>query len=108
MRRPPPWAPECSLDDLAATGIAPVISSLSPTLTYQVRAGRLDRERLPLAATADADARWLYWFVDDRFIGKSASDEPLLWTPTIGSHDVLAVDDLGRSDAVTLLVAMVP
>jgi penicillin-binding protein 1C len=104
VRRPPPWAPECTNELRAGTGIAPRISSLSPRLSYVLRADRLDEERLPLAAAADADAGWLYWFVDDRFVGKAPSGEPLLWPPGSGIHDILVVDDLGRSDSMRVTV----
>jgi penicillin-binding protein 1C len=69
-----------------------------------LRADRIDEERLPLAAAADADADWLYWFVDDRYVGKVRSGEPLLWPPGSGTHDILVVDDLGRSDSMRVSV----
>ncbi len=104
VRRPPPWAPECEPGLRAGTGIAPRISSLSPHLRYVLRAERIDEERLPLAAASDADAEWLYWFVDDRYVGKAPSGESLLWPPGSGLHDVLVVDDLGRSDFMRVSV----
>jgi penicillin-binding protein 1C len=104
VRRPPPWAPGCDADLREGSGTPPRIASLSPHLTYVLRADRIDEERLPLAAAADADADWLYWFVDDRYVGKVRSGEPLLWPPGSGTHDILVVDDLGRSDSMRVSV----
>ena len=108
IRRPPPWAAGCALRLRATTGTAPQITSPSSRLTYHVRLGSVDDERLPLTATTDAGVRSLYWFVGDRFIARVDRDEPLLWTPEVGRHDVVAVDDLGRSASTTLTVRLAP
>lgn len=104
IRQPPPWAAECSLDLQAATGMSPQITSPSARVTYHVRPERIDEERMPLTATTDGDVEWLYWFVNDSFIAKVRRDEPLLWQPKIGDYDILAVDDLGRSNSRRLQV----
>ena len=103
VRQPPPWSPDCSLAVLVNAGNAPEIRSLSEHLTYQLRPGRTDA--LALHASTDADVRWLYWFVDDNFIGRAAAGEPLLWHPASGDYRILAVDDLGRSDSIDLTIA---
>ncbi len=107
IRRPPKWASDCSLDLQAATGAAPEITSPSAGLTYQVRADKIRDQRLPLTATTDGDAKWLYWFANDSFIAKVRSDEPLFWKPGAGTYDMLAVDDLGRSHSRQLSVMAV-
>lgn len=106
-RQPPPWAEGCSLDLQAANGVSPNITSPSERLTYQVRSDRIEKERLPLMATADGDVQWLYWFANDTFIAKVPRDEPLFWSPDIGSYDMLVVDDLGRSHSRSLSVKVV-
>ncbi len=103
VRQPPPWSADCELAVLANTGNAPHIRSLSEHLTYQLRPGRTDA--LALQASTDADVRWLYWFVDDNFIGRAAAGEPLLWHAASGDYRILAVDDLGRSDAISVKLA---
>lgn len=106
IRKPPHWSPACPLEFLASTGLPPKITSLSESVVYYMRSDRLAEERLPLIATTDADASWLYWFVDDKFVGKSRNSDPLMWNPITGIHNVLAVDDLGRSDSQQLSVAL--
>ncbi len=106
IRRPPPWLPECGLDVLASSGNAPEIRSLSEKLSYQIRPAA--RNSLPLTAATDADVRWLYWFVDDHFLGRVPAGEALQWEPVAGRHHVLAVDDLGRSDSIDITLAIAP
>jgi penicillin-binding protein 1C len=91
------------LQQLASTGNPPRIASLSSQLLYPLRADQ--ERRLPLTATTDADASHLYWFVNDAFVGKTGRDEALFWEASIGTHNVLAVDDMGRSDSLQLTVA---
>ena len=107
IRRPPPWANDCSLDVQAANGLAPQITSPSARLSYQMRPDKVEEERLPLTAITDGDVEWLYWFANDSFIGKVRRDEPLFWQPNVGKYDMLAVDDLGRSNSRKLLVMTV-
>ena len=104
IRKPPAWSPGCSLQRLAGTGNPPRIASLSSQLHYPLRAEQ-EQRLLPLTATTDADASHLYWFVDDAFVGKTARDEALFWEASAGVHNVLAVDDMGRSDSLQLTVA---
>jgi len=107
IRRPPPWSRDCSLDLQAANGLAPQITSPSARLTYHVRPDKIKDERLPLTATTDGDVKWLYWFANDNFIAKVRRDEPLFWNPRVGNFDMLAVDDLGRSNSRKLFVLAV-
>ena len=104
IRRPPPWASDCSLDLQAASGLPPRITSPSARVSYHVRLEREVEERMALTAITDADVEWLYWFADDSFIARARRDEPLFWEPEVGSYDILAVDDLGRSNSRALSV----
>ena len=83
IRSPPPWSPDCGLDETSAVG-------------------------LPLSAVADGDAKALYWFVDDRLVATTAPGDDRFWTPRAGRFTVRVVDDLGRADAVAVQVAAAP
>lgn len=106
-RIPPPYAPECRIEETAAKGIAPQITSPQWGVTYNIRSHSLTRERIPLTAVTDADARTVYWFVNERFEGTSPSGEPLFWRPSPGRFVVRAVDDQGRADAREVRVVLV-
>jgi penicillin-binding protein 1C len=106
-RRKPPRAEGCA-DAGRPDGAAPRITSPLRGSAYVLRLKEQAKERLALNATTDADARALYWFVDDAYVGRSAPGEPLYWQPVqAGQFRVRAVDDRGRSDERPLDVRLV-
>ena len=75
---------------------------------YVMRLTHQDREHITFNAIADADARTLYWFVDDAYVGRSAPGEPLFWQPPAARiFRVRAVDDRDRSEERLLDVKLV-
>jgi penicillin-binding protein 1C len=106
-RRKPPQAGDCT-DAGRPDGAAPKITSPLRGSAYVMRLKQETKERLALNATADADARALYWFVDGAYVGRSAPGQPLYWQPEeAGEFRVRAVDDRGRSDERPLDVRLV-
>lgn len=69
----------------------------------------LNKTLSPILFTAavDADVKWVFWFLNQHYIGKSDRDQALEWQPKVGSYTVLAVDDHGRSAVGSLEVEMV-
>lgn len=104
LRRPPPWSPECGLDATSASGHPPRIRSPQSTLVYHAAWDGDERGSVPFSAAADGDARELFWFVNDRFVGRVASDEAYFWRPRSGRFEVRVVDDLGRAASVQMTV----
>ena len=107
LKGPPPFAEDCSLDQRAATGPAPVITSPQPGLAYALRSEHARNGQIPFIAIADGDVRRLYWFVDNRYAGDCRPDHPLMWTPQSGTFDVRVVDDHGRAAHAMLKTIMV-
>lgn len=108
IRTPPPWSPDCELDETSGIGLPPRIRSPQTALVYHATARDGDQANVPLSAVADADARALYWFVDDRLVATTAPGDDQFWTPRAGRFTVRVVDDLGRADAVAVQVAAAP
>ncbi|MBI5244843.1 MAG: penicillin-binding protein 1C [Elusimicrobia bacterium] len=106
-RSPPQDGPGCSLDSSANRGIPPAITSPHPGLAYTLRAASVGRQTLAFSAVTDADARQLYWFANDRFLGRAKTGETFFWAAQPGSYVVRVVDDQGRSDSREMLVAVV-
>src|SRR6185295_1510466 len=65
-RRAPPTG---GCNDVADRGAPPTITAPVRGAAYVMRESKPERNRVPLAATADADAGTLYWFANDNFIG---------------------------------------
>jgi penicillin-binding protein 1C len=105
-RRQPPPSANCEAG--ASLGPAPLITSPITAVTYTVRAGRVGRDEIPLAANAESEVRRLHWFVDDAYVGSATPGAALGWNPGhAGRYMVRAVDDRGRADSRELNVAVV-
>jgi penicillin-binding protein 1C len=108
LKAPPPFAENCSLDQQAASGQAPVITSPQSQLVYAMRSGHSSpRRQIPFSAVADGDVRRLYWFVDNRYVGRSSPERPFMWSPQSGTFAVRVVDDHARAAHTSLKVAVV-
>jgi penicillin-binding protein 1C len=46
------------------------------------------------------------WFVDGELVGTAKASERLYWTPTVGTHQVVVIDDVGRKARRTLIVKL--
>ena len=103
---PPPFSPDCAAQ--AAAGEPPRISIPKEGVVYRMPLSDPARGRIPLTADTDADARSVFWFAGDRFLGRSAPGKELLWTPPPGITDLRAVDDQGRAARQRLVVRAAP
>lgn len=107
-RRVPPAADAaCSLTAESTRGDPPQILSPTRGLTYVLRVTGENRETIPFRATTDADVREVFWFLNEGYVGKSASGAPFFWQATPGHYVVRAVDDRGRADSRDLQVTVV-
>ncbi|MGQ0528571.1 MAG: penicillin-binding protein 1C [Panacagrimonas sp.] len=104
--RPPPPG-DCA--PILAAGATPQIVSPREGVSYSLRAAQLGRESLTFNAHAEGDARTLFWFVDESFVGASAPGVALAWVPSRpGRFQLSAVDEYGRVDQRELHVEVVP
>jgi penicillin-binding protein 1C len=106
-RVPPAESPECPLDNRAMHGQPPQITSPQTGLVYPLRAKRIGKETIPLQAVTDADVHSVYWFIDEKFLGKTNSGQPFFWSAKPGTFMVRAVDDQGRADVHEIKVIVV-
>lgn len=106
-RLPPPPNASCSSSAFADSGAPPRITSPDGVSAYALRMSKGEGQQIPLQAVSDADARELYWFADDGFIGKVKSGKPLFWKPRAGRSIVRVVDEHGRSDSRSVRVTWV-
>ncbi len=61
-------------------------------------------QELPLEAESEIAGMKLSWFVDGQFIGSAGAQERLWWTPSVGKHEVLVMDNAGQASRRTVLV----
>jgi len=101
-RLPPPYHPDCKIDQLAQQRKAPQITSTRTQLSYQYRTDKI--EKIPFMAVTDSDVQKLYWFIDESFIGTSKQGQTFFWRLKPGHYTVRVIDDQGRADARDLTV----
>lgn len=66
---------------------------------FTLRQSQQGRDKIAFNAVTDADSKTVYWFVDDIYLGSSASKKPIDWRPiNNGRYRIRAVDDRGRAD----------
>ena len=105
VRQPPDWRAGCGQRHVTQPGMPPSIISPSNGVAYTMRINSTTPEQISLQAAVDGDSKALYWFVDDRFVGMADRDGALSWDAEPGRHRILAIDDMGRSDGVSIVVA---
>lgn len=103
---PPPFGPGCGAQPVAGT--PPRVISPKEGVVYRRSLSAPEAAGIPLTAGADADAKAVFWFVRERFIGRCAPGETLLWLPEEGVHELRVVDDRGRSSSRTVTVRAIP
>jgi penicillin-binding protein 1C len=98
-KRAPP-VNRCKDNGIAVGGNAPRITSPLKNTTYTLRQSQQGRDKIAFNAVTDADSKTLYWFVDDIYLGSSASKRAIDWRPVNnGQYRIRAVDDRGRADS---------
>lgn len=99
---PPRYHPDC---EAARTATAPAVEWPPPRHELVLLPGvPRSRQQVPLEASGAGHGAELHWFVDGEFLGTNAADERMWWTPEPGRHEVVVMDEVGRSSARTLRV----
>jgi len=98
-RSPPPWARET----ITQSGQVPRILSPRGGVIYSIPV-QASETAIPLQASADADAKEIYWFADASFLGSSSPSDTFSWQAYPGTHQVTATDDRGRSASMSVVV----
>ncbi|HYI12510.1 MAG TPA: penicillin-binding protein 1C [Thermoanaerobaculia bacterium] len=95
----PPLSAACS--EVAADE-APRIVSPDATTPYRIRGDApIDYQEILLQAQVPAEVNRLYWYVDGTLIASLPPTRRAFVRPARGTHRVVVVDDIGRSDSVT-------
>ncbi|WP_218056595.1 penicillin-binding protein 1C [Gilliamella sp. wkB112] len=97
-KKVPPTTSHC-VTTQSYLGEPPKITSPLKNVVYQFRPSKQKNEKISFTANSDGDAKSLYWFVNDNFIGQTEPRKAIDWVPTeSGTFKILVLDDMGRSD----------
>ncbi|MCO7508274.1 penicillin-binding protein 1C [Serratia fonticola] len=106
-KRAPPIN-HCKDNAVAIGGSPPRITSPLKNTTYTLRQSQQGRDKISFNAVTDADSKTVYWFVDDIYLGSSASKTAIDWRPVNnGQYRIRAVDDHGRADSRLITIELV-
>ena len=97
----PPLAPSCSS---VASDAKPHIVSPDATTPYRLRRDAPVEFQEILLAAQTSDASRLFWFEDGVLVASGDASRRMFLKPKRGSHQLVVVDDSGRSDAMTYRV----
>lgn len=89
-------------------GTPPQITSPLKNTTYTLRQSQQGRDEIAFTAITNADSKIVYWFVDDIYLGNSASTSAIRWRPVSrGQYRVRAVDERGRATSRLINVEII-
>ncbi|MFL6513611.1 MAG: penicillin-binding protein 1C [Chthoniobacterales bacterium] len=101
-RIPPPFVPGTSSDVVGREGRIPEI--LPPAGGARHEVFLASSATVPLRAKVEADVRAVYWFDGNALIAKAAATEVVSWKCNTGDHEIIALDDHGRSGTSSITI----
>jgi len=98
----PAHFPGCSK---LASGERPIIRSPSPNSEFKIRpAVDLKYQKILVDASVSNRTKNIFWFLDGKLIYSGEPSQKIFITPKIGTHNLLCLDDEGRSSEVKFTV----
>lgn len=99
----PDFDKTCNMNVKLSAGSAPKIISPLADVQYVYQN---DKHNIVIKALADSEVKKLYWFVDNRFVQSLSVLEQAEVGLEVGRHEILVVDDFGRSDRMKVTVVL--
>lgn len=81
---------------------APQITSPADGTEYLLE--RADPQKIMLSAHTTTDVKFVYWYINDKFLTKTPARQPVFFTPEEGKTKVSCADDKGRNSDVFITV----
>jgi len=80
---------------------APVIASPEPEAVYELRRGApREYQKILFKASVAHESKSVHWFLDDELYATCTAGEGVFYLPEAGRHELMALDDLGRSTTI--------
>ncbi|MDR0822805.1 MAG: penicillin-binding protein 1C [Endomicrobium sp.] len=100
IKQPPQYAPDTEISKTSTYGNPPQIVLPTENAVYVIK----NNEKIPFKANTDADAKTIFWFINNKFIGQSKSGEVIFSDIPSGDWTLNAIDDLGRTKTINFKV----
>ncbi len=86
-------------------GAPPIIHSPSLDCDYIVREGVEKKyQKILLDAAVSNEVNRIYWFMDGKLLFTCQPEEKVFYSPELGDHRLVCMDDLGRSSEMILRI----
>lgn len=95
----PPHNPDC-----ASLKYGGELKIISPSENFEYLIDRNDPQEITLQAAADYKSKYFFWYIDNELIKKSKPAEKVFYKLKRGKHAIICMDDIGRSNKVTITV----
>lgn len=106
LRQPPEFEEACSVGQAVQKGSRPQIIFPAAGSTILLRSKSLEKEFIPLRASADADVAKIYWFVNNRLVGETIPGGTLPVQAKLGINQIKAADNLGREQEISVKIKL--
>lgn len=107
LKTPPKHNKTCDLDQSSSIGQAPIITSPQNTIEYVITSDTETVQKIPFSAITDPDVEDVFWFVNEKYEGKSTKQKPFMWHAKSGKFRVKVVDDAGRASNAMIKVIQI-
>ncbi|RMD85456.1 MAG: penicillin-binding protein 1C [Candidatus Dadabacteria bacterium] len=101
LNSPPPFMAGCNNLDTGSAEDMKIIYPLNGS-KFIIPLGK--SSFIDLKASAPAEAKRIYWFLNGKFLGSSKPSEPFAWQSEVGDIYLTARDDLGHSSSAKIKV----
>ena len=99
IKVPPPHNQECNI---IKSGKPPVI--VSPVSNYEYFIEQDANQQIMLQAASEPSVLYHYWYVNNKFVGKTKVGENMFYNPQKGINNISCMDDLGRVTSISVRV----
>lgn len=107
LKQVPSFMENCDTVETIGQGRRPQILLPMDGGVYLIGKKTEQTKKIVLQAALDADAKTIYWFINDRLSATSEAGEAIEVNVPQGALSVKAVDDLGRSSTINIKIKMI-
>ena len=87
------------------SGLEPIIRSPTANTLYKIRSGiPLKFQKILLEASVSSQTQKIYWFLNGKLVASHEPTQKVFILPKVGRHNLVCVDDEGRSTSQKLHV----
>ncbi len=96
---PPKHNPKCEV-----MGAKNELKIISPSAEFEYHLEEDAKQKIMLLATSNAEVKEMFWYINNKFFGKTKLGEKLFFEPIKGVNRILCIDDKGGERSIKIKV----